>query len=133
MEERYLKIQLLKHMERNNMIRLEKVNKYFNRHKKNEIHVINDVSLDLPTSGLVALLGESGSGKTTMLNAMGGLDSVKSGNIYIDGNRITRKTSYKIDKISIKNSKIGRAVSYILRARIVLDVPALPEGRGENY
>ena len=33
----------------------------------------------------------------------------------------------------IKNSKIGRAVSYILRARIVLDVPALPEGRGENY
>ena len=87
------------------MIRLEKVNKYFNRHKKNEIHVINDVSLDLPTSGLVALLGESGSGKTTMLNAMGGLDSVKSGNIYIDGNRITRKTSYKIDKI--RNLNVG--------------------------
>lgn len=32
----------------------------------------------------------------------------------------------------IKNSKIGRAVSYIMRIRIVLDVPALPEGRGEN-
>lgn len=87
------------------MIRFEKVNKYFNRHKKNEIHVINDVSIDLPASGLVALLGESGSGKTTMLNAMGGLDSVKSGNIYIDGNRITKRTSYKIDKI--RNLNVG--------------------------
>lgn len=32
----------------------------------------------------------------------------------------------------IKNSKIGRAVSYIMKIRVVLDVPALPEGRGEN-
>ena len=31
----------------------------------------------------------------------------------------------------IKNSKFGRAVSYILRIKVVLDVPALPEGRGE--
>ncbi len=32
----------------------------------------------------------------------------------------------------IKNSKIGRAISYIMRARIVIEVPALPEGRGEK-
>lgn len=31
----------------------------------------------------------------------------------------------------IKNSKVGRAVSYIFKIRIVLDVPALPEGRGK--
>ena len=31
----------------------------------------------------------------------------------------------------IKNSKFGRAVSYILKIKVVLDVPALPEGRGE--
>lgn len=31
----------------------------------------------------------------------------------------------------IKNSKFGRAVSYILRIKVVLDMPALPEGRGE--
>ena len=31
----------------------------------------------------------------------------------------------------IKNSKFGRAVSYILRIKVVLEVPALPEGRGE--
>lgn len=85
------------------MIRLENVNKYFNKHKKNEIHVIDNVSLSLPNSGLIALLGESGSGKTTMLNSIGGLDKVSSGKIYIDNKRITRKSSYKIDKIRTLN------------------------------
>ncbi|MBR6033412.1 MAG: hypothetical protein IKP28_01485 [Clostridia bacterium] len=32
----------------------------------------------------------------------------------------------------IKESKIGRAISYVLRIKVVLQVPALPEGRGEN-
>lgn len=33
----------------------------------------------------------------------------------------------------IKNSKIVRAVRYVMKIRVVLDLPALPEGRGENY
>ena len=57
------------------MITLEKVNKYFNKGKKNQIHVINDTSLKLPDQGLVALIGESGCGKTTLLNVSGGLDN----------------------------------------------------------
>ena len=87
------------------MITLEKVNKYFNKGKKNQIHVINDTSLKLPDQGLVALLGESGCGKTTLLNVIGGLDKVKSGNIYINGQKITRKNTYQIDKI--RNLNIG--------------------------
>ena len=35
------------------MIRLERVNKYFNRRKSNEIHVINNTSLELPETGIV--------------------------------------------------------------------------------
>ena len=58
------------------MIRLKGVNKYFNKGKRNEIHVINDTTLELEPTGLVALLGPSGSGKTTLLNAIGGLDTV---------------------------------------------------------
>ena len=51
------------------MIKLKGVNKYFNKGKKNQIHVINDTTVNLGTNGLVALLGPSGSGKTTLLNA----------------------------------------------------------------
>lgn len=87
------------------MIRLEKVNKYFNRHKKNEIHVINDTSLTLPDTGLIALLGPSGSGKTTILNVIGGLDKVNKGKIYINDKKITKKSTGYVDKV--RNLNIG--------------------------
>ena len=87
------------------MIKIEKVNKYFNKYKKNQIHVINNTSLEFGENGLVALLGHSGSGKTTLLNAIGGLDKVNKGKIYINGEKITKRTSHKIDKI--RNLNIG--------------------------
>ena len=33
----------------------------------------------------------------------------------------------------IKNSKVVRTIKYVMKIRVVLDYPALPEGRGENY
>lgn len=45
------------------MVTLEKVEKYFNRHKKNQIHAIDSATLELPDKGLVAILGNSGSRK----------------------------------------------------------------------
>jgi len=38
------------------MVKLENVNKYFNKGKSNEIHVINDISLEFKNSGLIAIL-----------------------------------------------------------------------------
>ena len=67
------------------MIRINNLNKYYNKGRKNQIHVINNTSLELPSKGLVALLGPSGCGKTTLLNAIGGLDKVNKGNIFING------------------------------------------------
>ncbi len=87
------------------MIKIENLNKYFNRHHRNEIHVINNTSLTLGDDGLVALLGPSGSGKTTLLNAIGGLDKVKSGKIYINGKKMTSRFSYFRDKL--RNLNIG--------------------------
>ena len=87
------------------MIEVKKANKYFNRHQKNEIHVIADTSIELAGSGLVALLGPSGCGKTTLLNVIGGLDKVNSGAIYIDGKRLTGRTDNAVD--NIRNRDIG--------------------------
>lgn len=87
------------------MIKLKGVNKYFNKGKKNQIHVINDTTVNLGTNGLVALLGPSGSGKTTLLNAIGGLDKVNKGDIFVDGQKITGKGASKVDKI--RNLNIG--------------------------
>ena len=87
------------------MIKITNLNKYFYRHKDNEIHVINDSTIEFPETGLVTLLGESGSGKTTLLNVIGGLDDFEKGEIEIDGNVIKKYKSRKIDKI--RNEKIG--------------------------
>ncbi len=66
------------------MIKARNLNKYFFRNKKNEIHVINNVSLDLPEKGLIALFGPSGGGKTTLLNVIAGLDRAKGELSYND-------------------------------------------------
>lgn len=83
------------------MIKLEAVNKYFNKGKPNEIHVINNVNLELPESGIVAIYGKSGCGKTTLLNSIGGLDNFDSGTITINGNKI------KDDPDIIRNKYMG--------------------------
>ena len=87
------------------MIKIEKVNKYYNKGKSNQLHVIDNTSMILPDKGIVCLLGPSGCGKTTLLNAIGGLDKVDDGTITIDGQRITRFSSGRID--SIRNARIG--------------------------
>lgn len=87
------------------MIKLDRVNKYFNKGKANQIHVIDNTSMTLPDKGIVCLLGPSGCGKTTLLNCIGGLDKVNSGKIWIDDQLITRFSSNKID--TIRNARIG--------------------------
>lgn len=97
------------------MIRLEKINKYFFKKKKNQIHVIDDTSLELPEKGLVTILGPSGSGKTTLLNVIGGLDKFDSGTLTIDDLKLTKSNYNKIE--SIRNTDIG----YIFQDYKLLD------------
>lgn len=85
------------------MIKVNNLNKYFNKNKKNEIHVLNNVTLQFPEKGLVALIGASGSGKTTLLNVIGGLDSVARGDIELDGKNLSKYRSAEWDKIRSKD------------------------------
>ena len=87
------------------MVTLQNVDKYFYRRKSNQIHVINDTSLEFGETGLTALLGPSGCGKTTLLNVIGGLDKADRGRIYINGQKITGRTSGSVDRI--RNLNIG--------------------------
>ena len=70
------------------MLELKNVEKYFYRHKANQIHVIDNTSLKFGETGLAALLGPSGCGKTTLLNVIGGLDKADKGKVYINGREV---------------------------------------------
>ena len=87
------------------MIKITNLNKYFYYKKSNQIHVVNNTSVTFPQTGLVTILGESGCGKTTLLNILGGLDDFHSGTIEYDDVKINKYSSKKIDKI--RNEKIG--------------------------
>lgn len=86
------------------MIKVSNLNKYYNKNKTNEIHVINDVTLELPSHGLISFLGASGSGKTTLLNIIGGLDKAQ-GTISYDSFEMNKYEMSKIDKY--RNDNFG--------------------------
>ncbi|MEN8303886.1 MAG: ABC transporter ATP-binding protein [Campylobacterota bacterium] len=71
------------------MIRLENVNKYFYKDEPRELHALKDINLTIEDGEFSLFSGPSGCGKTTLLNAIGALDSVDSGKIYLDDKEIT--------------------------------------------
>ncbi len=87
------------------MIKLTNVNKYYNKGRSNEIHVLNDISLEFPNTSLVSVLGKSGSGKSTLLNVIGGLDKASGQINYNDELIVDKYSAKKID--SFRNDNIG--------------------------
>ncbi|MGM9970032.1 MAG: ATP-binding cassette domain-containing protein [Anaeroplasma sp.] len=97
------------------MIKLQNVEKYYNKSKQNELHVINNCNIELPDTGLISFIGKSGSGKTTLLNVIGGLDKNDSGSIIYDE---TTFKKYKMNKIdSYRREHIG----YIFQNYLLLE------------
>lgn len=59
-------------------------------------HALNGVTLALPKGKIIGLVGENGSGKTTVLKLMAGLLSPNAGVVALDGKTITRRVAAKI-------------------------------------
>jgi putative ABC transport system ATP-binding protein len=55
-----------------------------------DIHAVNDVTLDVWPQYMTAIVGRSGSGKTTLLNLIAGLDEPTEGNIWILGRNLAQ-------------------------------------------
>ncbi|MBR6837096.1 MAG: ATP-binding cassette domain-containing protein, partial [Oscillospiraceae bacterium] len=67
------------------MLETKDLYKKYKPKKGQEVVAVDHVSLRFPEKGMVFLLGKSGSGKSTMLNLLGGLDSYDGGEIIIKG------------------------------------------------
>lgn len=111
-------------------LELRKINKTY-RGKTEDIHILKDLDLKVSEGEFISILGKSGSGKSTLLNVIGMLDSIDSGEIYIEEKKINRERTEEID--FIKNKKIGFVFQfhYLLPEFTALEnvmIPALLNG-----
>ena len=70
-----------------------------------KVHALNGVSAIIEKGEFTAIAGPSGSGKTTLLNLIGALDSITSGDIFVDGTGLAGMN--KKQKTLLRREKIG--------------------------
>ena len=73
------------------------------KHYSSEFPIIKDLSFSVKKGELISFLGESGSGKTTFLKCLAGLEKINSGHIELNGRVLNDKITFE----SPQNRKIG--------------------------
>ena len=71
--------------------------------------VLHDVSMTVPLGGGVALMGHNGAGKTTLLRVAVGLLPVRSGNVLLDGEDVTKVRP---------NARVRRGLGYVPQGQL---------------
>lgn len=115
------------------MIKLVSVKKQLDLSKDIRQTIIPNMNLEIDKGEFVAITGPSGSGKSTLLYIMGGLDKPTSGEVWLDGENIVKKSEDEMTRI--RNEKIGFIYQFhfLLPEFTALDNVMMPILINPNY
>ena len=86
------------------LIRVEEVHKYYDL-GETKVHALRGVSVEIAGGEFVAIMGASGSGKSTFMNLLGCLDKPSSGRYLLDGTDVSQFDKKQL--AGIRNRKLG--------------------------
>ena len=86
------------------MIKTCKLSKEYSMGKV-KVMALRDVDVEIPKGQFVAIMGPSGSGKSTLMNILGCLDHPTSGQYYLDGEDVSKKSDDELAEI--RNQFVG--------------------------
>ena len=89
----------------NNLVELRDVYKIYGEGLESEVRALDGVSLSIRKGEFVAVVGQSGSGKSTMMNVLGCLDIPTRGTYLLDGTDVRELTDKELSHI--RNRQIG--------------------------
>ncbi len=87
------------------LIDIRDLYKIYNEGKESEVRALDGVSLQIDRGEFVAIVGQSGSGKSTMMNVLGCLDIPTYGEYFLEGTDIGALTDKELARI--RNREIG--------------------------
>ena len=87
------------------LIDVKNLYKIYNEGRENEVRALDGVSLQIDRGEFVAIVGQSGSGKSTMMNVLGCLDIPTYGEYFLEGTDIGALTDKELARI--RNREIG--------------------------
>ena len=87
------------------LVKLKDVYKNYSEGLESEVRALDGVSLEIERGEFVAVVGQSGSGKSTMMNVLGCLDIPTHGEYYLDGTDVRELSDKELSHI--RNKQIG--------------------------
>lgn len=97
-------IETASRQEAKSLIRVEDVHKYYEL-GETRVHALRGVSLEIGYGEFVAVMGSSGSGKSTFMNILGCLDKPSSGRYFLEGTDVSGLSKKELARI--RNQRIG--------------------------
>ncbi|MGI5950135.1 ABC transporter ATP-binding protein [Peptoniphilus sp.] len=116
------------------ILRVENLRKEYGD-DNNKVIALDGITLEIERGEFVAVVGPSGSGKSTLLHIIGGVDSPTEGDVYIDGNNISKYSSKELSYF--RRRKVGIVYQFYnlipnLTARHNIELPLKLDKRKTN-